>query len=144
MAYKNASEKKQASLRRVTPKRLGDFPVGDLNLEQQRENLIAAIAATTDGHQKLELGLKISEINKQLNRFRWKNRNLGDLMLSVIKSETTKVQWKIWNKKAKDLADVRSKLSKEKIDELVESGSLDDYEKIMGKWKEMEKENEPL
>ena len=140
MAYKNSSDLKQASLRRITPKRLGDFDVTDLSLEQKRENLIAKIEATQDGHEKLKLGSEVRELNKQIERFRWAGRNLGDLMLCVIKSEVTKSQWKIWHEKAKQLADIRNKIPADKFNELMDSGELENYDKIMQIWKEMKDE----
>ena len=75
MAYKNASDMKQASLRRVTPKRLGDFPVNDLTPEQRRENLIAALKSTKDGQEIRKITLELEALKTEIKRFKWPDRD---------------------------------------------------------------------
>lgn len=137
MAYKNSSDKKQASLRRVVPKNLGDFAMGDLTPEQRRDNLIAALNNATDGHEKARLCLEISELKKQIKRFNWQNRNLADLLISVIRADCTVAQWKVWGTKAREYAEIRSKLPQEEMDKLINAGTCDDYNEVMKVWKNL-------
>lgn len=134
MAYKNASDMKQASLRRVTPKRLGDFPVDDLTPEQRRENLIAALKSTKDGQEIRKITLELEALKTEIKRFKWRGRDLGNNIMAVIRSEVTKAQWNIWVKKAEELEMIREKLPENDIDELIKAGTCDDYNKILEAW----------
>lgn len=137
MAYKNSSDRKQASLRRIIPKNLGDFSVGDLTPEQRRDNLIAVLNNTTDGHEKARICSELSEVKKEIKRFKWQNRDLADLLISVIRADSTVAQWNIWGTKAREYAEIRSKLPQEEMDKLIAAGTCDDYHEVMKVWKNL-------
>lgn len=144
MAFKGASDKRQAALSRVLPKFLGDGEVSEPTLSEYRENLIlkrksleARKAATEDkaeskllGQELLQVCNTLGEVNTALKRYRFKERDISNLILHIIRRDVPVAQYKMWLEKAKRVETMRQALPAEAIDALIGGGQPDDPDKI--------------
>lgn len=118
MAYKKNAEMRQASLRRITPRRLGDFAT-EPSSEEYIENL-KAIKRSVDEElcaqrlrglnklnpRRMELVAKAQEIQAELTKLNSRekfSRDFSHYICRAVKESVTKPQWDIWVERAKVL-----------------------------------------
>lgn len=136
MSFKVASKKQQHSLRRLTPKRLGDFQE-DLTVEQQRENLVAKYQKLTDDNKLLDksdpvkfengiilkdLALQIRELNIICKRYRFKNKDIHEFMVDVLRKKMSKFEFELLVNEARKLYEKVNNMDDADIDKLIDEG----------------------
>lgn len=117
--FKTSSQKAQSKLRRVTPRKLGDFEHNP-SPEEERENLVRHKQGIVAQLIKFEKGsferealkqqlIPIEERIKELNLKKRYNRTFANYLCDVIKRDVTLAQWKIWVAKAEILQKTETK-----------------------------------
>lgn len=114
MAYKIASKKQQARLRRPVGELLGSYD--DVTPQEMRENLNTKKRALEEQLRYLpksdpirkEIGQEVVRLNKEIYELKLRfnsPRNFSNYLCDIIKKEVTIAQWKIWVQKARLLCE---------------------------------------
>lgn len=117
MAYKGAVDKKQATLRRIVPKNLGDFVVmptpGEYieNLKKKKGQLDDQLRALRESGVKktdpgrMALAEEAKRIQAELTELRARRifpKGFKDTLIDVIRESVTQAQWNIWSNQTQE------------------------------------------
>lgn len=105
MAFKGNSENKQAALRRITPKRLGDFPIEPTTEEAFENNRIILhrleqeiLALNKNDPDRIALGQRKNEISMQQKELRKqlllkRKIDVAAFIIRIVKDRLTKAEY---------------------------------------------------